>query len=99
MKGYDDPDCDPEDFYDDDPLRDAPMKEEPDCYACCDRYCVRAGRLNRLLLGRIWVQCPSCNPTRATVVYQRLGLWRIRGFFWTLTHWRTSAVRTDEPPF
>ncbi len=77
-----------------------PAKEEPDCFGCSDGGSVRAGVLNRLILRRPWVPCPSCCPTAATRLYQRLQLWRVRGLASRIVHPRRQAVAvSDEAPF
>ncbi len=77
-----------------------PPREEPDCYTCCDGRAVRAGVLNRVILRRPWVPCPSCSPTAVIRLYQRLQLWRVRGWVWRLFHpRRAAAVTSDEAPF
>ncbi len=75
-------------------------REEPDCGGCNDGRSVPAGVLNRVLLRRPWVPCPSCNPTAFIRLYQRSQLWRIRGAVWRLFHPRAAAaVVSDEAPF
>ncbi len=76
-----------------DPFDDVPAKDEPDCFACFDRGTVGPGFVSRLV-GRRWMRCPSCNPTRLTILYWRSGLWRLRGLLR-----RRLVEYSDEPPF
>lgn len=60
-------------------------REEPDCGLCNDSRTVRGGRLNRRLLRRQRVPCPSCSPTMPIQVYQWSRLAVLRAAAYRLT--------------
>lgn len=76
-------------------------REEPDCGLCNDARTVRGGRLNRRLLRRQQVPCPSCSPSAVIRAYQWSRLAVLRGLAYRLTPVarRARVWGDDEAPF
>lgn len=73
-----------------------PAKEEPDCYACCDRGTVT----RRILWMRRSRPCPECRPTRLDCRRAALFSALYNSRFWpAYRRLRGHPEYTDESPF